>query len=135
MKDHLRSLARTLAGTSLEVLRPALARDLDVGENRGANLHAKNWILHARLHRARLRGDTGAAQAVLAQYWQADTGDFFYDRYRSRFDAWFFGPHQVLIDALAQAATWLSLRDLVGIAAATGARSCIAPTACRGSRG
>jgi SAM-dependent methyltransferase len=120
MKDRLRSLARTLAGTALEMTRPALVRELDLGENRGANLRAKTWILHARVRRARLLGDSAAAQAALARYWQADTGDFFYDRYRDRFAAWFHGPHQVLIDQLEAAALRLELRELVEIGCGDG---------------
>jgi SAM-dependent methyltransferase len=120
MNDALRSLARTILGTSMEFLRPGIARDLDRGARRGENLRAKTWIVHARLRRARMRGDTGAAQAALAQYWQADTGDFFYDRYRDRFDAWFHGPHQVLIDQLAQVADRMALRDLVEIGCGDG---------------
>jgi SAM-dependent methyltransferase len=120
MKERLRSTARTLAGTALEYLRPSLARDLDSGARRGENLREKGLILHARLRRARLRGDSAAAQAILAQFWQADTGDFFYDRYRTRFEAWFFGPHQVLIDRLAEAAARHGLRDLVEIGCGDG---------------
>lgn len=134
MKQTLRSAARTLAGTALELVRPDLAADLDrpapvpadgVGSagsppTRGTHLRAKTWILHARLHRARLRGDRAAVQAALARYWQAETGDFFYDRYRNRFEAWFHGPHQVLIDQLAEAAERLALRDLVEIGCGDG---------------
>lgn len=120
MNERLRSLARTVAGTAIEYLRPRLARDLDRGENRGEHLRAKNWILHARLRRARLRRDNGAAQAVLARYWQADTADFFYDRYRARFDDWFFGPHQAVIDQLVRAVQRHDLHDLVEIGCGDG---------------
>lgn len=120
MKNSLRSIARTLAGTALEFLRPDLARDLENGTRRGERLREKGLILHARLRRARLRGDDAAAQAVLAQYWQADTGDFFYDRYRSRFEAWFHGPHQVLIDRLADAVARHGVGDLVEIGCGDG---------------
>lgn len=96
----LRSLARTLAGTMVEVLRPALARELDRGEGGGRALRAKSLILHARLARARLRGDEAAISRALAAYWRADTGDFFYDTYRARFAGWFHGRHRALIDRM-----------------------------------
>ena len=96
----LRNLSRTLAGTAIEQLRPDLVRELDAGTGSGQALRAKGLILHARLMRARLRGDEAAIGAALAAYWRADTGDFFYNTYRDRFAGWFHGPHRALIDRL-----------------------------------
>lgn len=113
MKQALRNLGRTLFGTTLELLRPDLVRELDSGSGSGSNLRAKSWILYARVRRARLIGNRAAAEAALQHWWQAETSNFFYDRFRSRFDTWFFGPHQELIDRLAGHVATTELAELV----------------------
>jgi len=95
-------LAKALAGTAVELVRRDLVREIEAGDHSGRGLRLKQWILHARLERARLRGDSAAVGRALAAYWQGDTGDFFYDRYRERFQTWFLGPHQVIVDQLAR---------------------------------
>ena len=127
MKQALRSFARALYGTALEGLRPDLVRELDgagaAGSTPGSSpgsLRAKSAILHARLCRARLTGNRPAAEAALRGWWQAETSAFFYDSFRGRFDGWFFGPHQVLIDRLAEHVARAGLTELVEIGCGDG---------------
>lgn len=123
MKEALRNFARTVHGTVLERLRPDLVRELDTdiagGEAHG-NLRAKSAILYARLLRARLIGDRTAAETALRGWWQAETGDYFYDTYRGRFINWFFGSHQVLIDRLSDHVAQKGLTELVEIGCGDG---------------
>lgn len=123
MKATMRNLARALYGTALERLRPDLVRKLDddiAGGGSEGDVRAKAAILYARVRRARLFGDRAAAEAALRGWWQADTGDDFYDSYRDRFGKWFFGPHQVLVDRLCEHVAAASLTELVEIGCGDG---------------
>jgi SAM-dependent methyltransferase len=123
MRQQLRNVARAIYGTVLERLRPDLVRKLDAdiaGAESEGDVRAKAAILYARLRRARLVGNRTAAEAALRGWWQAETGDDFYDSYRDRFGKWFFGPHQVLIDRLCQHVADAGLTELVEIGCGDG---------------
>lgn len=123
MKQALRNFARAVYGTALERLRPDLVRELEhdiAGGSSKGEVRAKAAILYARVRRARLIGDRAAAETALRGWWQAETGDDFYDSYRDRFDKWFFGPHQELIDRLCEHVVDAGLTELVEIGCGDG---------------
>ena len=128
----LRTLVRTLAGTVLEFVRPALARELDHGRaTPAAEGHsppavpqqaerAKALIRHARLQWALWRGDPAAIEAQLVSGWRDVSRDGYYDVYADRFAAWFFGPHQPLMQRLLDTLPALGVRELVEIGCGDG---------------
>jgi SAM-dependent methyltransferase len=99
-----RDAVRTVAGTALDIVRPGLGRRLGESGAGQANPRLKRLVLHARLSRARRRGDEAAIQAALHAYWQGDAPGDYYDRYANRFQLWFLGPHQAIVEALASEA-------------------------------
>jgi SAM-dependent methyltransferase len=110
-------------GTALERLRPDLVRKLDSdisGQKSPGDVQAKAAILYARLRRARLFGNRAAAESALRAWWQAETADYFYDGYRARFDKWFFGPHQMLIEKLCDHVASAGLTELIEIGCGDG---------------
>jgi SAM-dependent methyltransferase len=100
--ETLRSIGKTVLGSLIALVRPDLARSLGTGQSvaTGKHLRAKRLILHARLERARWRGDHAAVRQSLAGFWQNETADFFYSGFRHRFEQSFLGPHQVIVDQL-----------------------------------
>ena len=96
-----RETIKLWAGTVLEVLAPWVTHDLDTDRHSGRFLKLKRWILYARTARARARGDAGALQKSLFEFWRADTADTYYDRYVDRYQDWFLGPHHEIVDQLA----------------------------------
>lgn len=101
--NRVRRLGKTAVGTGLDLLHPRLGREIDAGLSTGRNAKLKQWVIHARLERARARGDARAVETELHRYWQGDAAADFYDRYTDRFRDWFLGPHQAVFDALAEA--------------------------------
>jgi SAM-dependent methyltransferase len=99
---QVRRMGKTAVGTGLDLLHPRLGREIDAGVRTGRNARLKQWVIHARLERARARGDTRAVETELHRYWQGDAAADFYDRYTDRFRDWFLGPHQVVFDALSK---------------------------------
>jgi SAM-dependent methyltransferase len=70
-------------------------------DGRGAgSLKLKNAVLHARLEKARRKGDTAQIEKALHTTWQSDLRDGYYDATASRFTDWFLAYHQAYIDAL-----------------------------------
>ena len=88
-------------GNLLEVLAPWIRHDLDTDRHSGRFVKQKRWILYARTARARARGDAGALQKSLFQFWRADTADTYFDCYVDRYQKWFLGPHHEIVDQLA----------------------------------
>lgn len=118
--SRLRRIARVGLGTAMEILRPGLARQVDEGVHSGRNLREKHWILQARLERAKLRGDQKAIEAALAGFWKGETGDFFYARYRHRFDTSFLGPHRIIVSELVALNAKAGFRRLVEVGCGDG---------------
>jgi SAM-dependent methyltransferase len=114
-----RSIAKAAIGHGVDILLPTLV-DTRTGSASNVRLRLKRWVLQSRLERARLAGDTAAVEAALRQFWQGETGDDFYDRYRLRFDRWFNGPHHVLIDQLAASSAQRPWQHLVEIGCGDG---------------
>lgn len=98
----LKSFAKTLAGTGLEIFRRDLVRDIDSGKRTSHDVKARELILRARLVRARLRGDAAAIEKAQFAYWGGNSADSYYDRFLNRFNDWFLGPHQVIVDELVK---------------------------------
>lgn len=99
-----RKTLKLWVGSVVEVLAPWIRRDLDTGNHSGRSVKLKRWILYARTARARARGDAGALQGSLFQFWRADTADAYFDRYLDRYQKWFLGPHHEIVDRLAELA-------------------------------
>jgi SAM-dependent methyltransferase len=97
-----REMIKLWAGNLFEVVAPWATRDLDKGLNSGRFIKIKRWILYARTARARARGDAGALQKSLFQFWRADTADGYFDQYLDRYEKWFLGPHHEIVDQLAK---------------------------------
>lgn len=96
-----REMIKLWAGGLLEIIVPWAKRDLDQGLNSGRFVKIKRWIIYARTARAKARGDAGALQESLFQFWRADTSDAYFDKYLDRYEAWFLGPHHAIVDQLA----------------------------------
>ncbi len=88
-------------GSLLEVMVPSAVRELETDQRSGHFVGIKQRILYARTVRAKARGDTGALQKSLFQFWRADTADAYFDRYLDRYQKWFLGPHHEIVDQLA----------------------------------
>lgn len=101
---HARETFKFWVGSLLEVVAPWIRRDLDTDRHSGRFVKQKRWILYARTARARVRGDASALQKSLFQFWRADTGDAYFDRYLDRYEKWFLGPHHEIVDQLAKLA-------------------------------
>jgi SAM-dependent methyltransferase len=101
-KSGIRDAVRTVAGTALDVVFPSLGHEIGESNADGANPKLKRLVLQARLYRARRRGDEAAIQSALHAYWQGNASGNYYDRYANRFQLWFLGPHQVIVEALAE---------------------------------
>lgn len=99
---NLKGIAKTLAGTGLEIFRRDLVRNIDSGQRSDGDVKARELILRARLVRARLRGDAAAIEKAQFAYWGGNSADSYYDRFLNRFNEWFLGPHQVIVDELAK---------------------------------
>jgi SAM-dependent methyltransferase len=97
---HSKEMIKVWAGGLLEIIVPWAKRDLDQGLNSGRFVKIKRWILYARSARARARGDAGALQKSLFQFWRADTSDAYFDKYLDRYEAWFLGSHHAIVDQL-----------------------------------
>jgi SAM-dependent methyltransferase len=99
-----RAFVKTIAGSVIELVRPDLGRAIDTATGSGpqarGSVRARQWILHARLERARWRGDHMGVRRALAGFWRGDTADFFYARFRDRFQTSFLGAHQIIVDQL-----------------------------------
>lgn len=101
---HARETFKLWAGNLLEVLAPWIRRDLDTDRHSGRFVKQKRWILYARSANARARGDAGALQKSLFQFWRTDTADTYFDRYLDRYQKWFLGPHHEIVDQMAKLA-------------------------------
>lgn len=89
-----------MVGTCLEIVRPRLGREMAAGEATGRDTRLRRLVLHARLERARWRGDEAAVQAALHDFWQSDAPGDYYDRYADRCRTWFMGPHHGIVDTI-----------------------------------
>lgn len=107
-------------GSVLEYLAPWVTRDLDRGLNSGRFIKMKRWIVHARVARARARGDTDALQKSLFHFWRADTADAYFDRYLDRHEALFLGHHLEIVDQLATLSRTGDYRRLVEVGCGEG---------------
>jgi SAM-dependent methyltransferase len=117
---HSREWAKFWAGTLLEVFVPWATHDLDRGLNSGRFVQIKRWILYARTARARARGDTGALQKSLFQFWRAETSDAYFDKYLDRYETWFLGPHHAIVDQLALLSGSGTYRRLIEVGCGAG---------------
>lgn len=113
MPNRTRTLIKTAIGSVIEVVRPDLARAIDDSVPRqdadktlhapgGWKARAQKWIVEARMERARLRRDDHAVSETLAGFWRSEAANFFYDRFRGRFEHSFLGPHHIIVDKLAE---------------------------------
>jgi SAM-dependent methyltransferase len=100
--SQARETIKFWVGSLFDVAAPWIAQDLDKGLNSGRFIKIKRWILYARTARARARGDVGALQKSLFQFWRADTADGYFDQYLDRYEKWFLGPHHEIVDQLAK---------------------------------
>lgn len=98
MKQQLKHLA----GSVLHHLAPPLSRAVDRGKIDGRHARLKRWIADYRIASAAESGDLKSLRDRLAQYWQSERGDEFYDAYPTRFQDWFLGPHYTVVEALAE---------------------------------
>ena len=96
------------------------SRDLDQDRHSGRFLKLKRWILYARTARARARGDAGALQKSLFQFWRTDTADTYFDKYLDRHEKWFLGPHHEIVDQLAALARGGSYTRLIEVGCGNG---------------
>lgn len=98
--SQLKDTLKYWGGGLLELSAPWITRDLDQDLHSGRYLRAKRWILYARGVRARQKGDSGALQKTLFDFWHTDAADAYFDQYGDRFAKWFLGPHHVIVDQL-----------------------------------
>jgi SAM-dependent methyltransferase len=91
-----------LIGQMAELTRPDLSREIDENRNTGRAARLKRAILHARLERARTRGDIEAIENNLTAFWKGDGGDKFHDVYAAERFGLFRKQHSVAIDTLAR---------------------------------
>ena len=115
---HARQTFKLWVGNLLEVLTPWIRRDLDTDRHSGRFVKQKRWILYART--ARARGDAGALQKSLFQFWRADTADTYFDCYVDRYQKWFLGPHHEIVDQLATLARSGAYNRLIEVGCGAG---------------
>lgn len=120
MIRKLKSAYRFIVGTALDFMRAPLVREIDNSQHTGRNIRLKNWVLESRKARARLRGDNASIEREQFRYWKGDTADFFYDRFRTRMEKWFFGPHQVIVDQLADLTARIAFDRLIEVGCGDG---------------
>lgn len=121
LTSHARTFGKTAVGTLLGLAAPRLAESDPTGEPASSMaLRLRRWVLHARLERARWRGDAARIEATLHDFWRGQTGDDFYDRYAQRFERWFNGPHRAIIDRMADLADRRNWSNLVEIGCGDG---------------
>jgi len=96
---RLKNLVKYLIGGLLNIFCPNIVSK-EEDQHAGRNKRWKKAILFYRSVRAKNRGDTSGAEDTLHDYWQADVSNNFYHLYTKRFNDWFLGPHQELIDQM-----------------------------------
>lgn len=96
----LKKRAKILAGQLGEKLFPSVVNEINTGTHSGKDLRLKRAILYARSHRAKKLGNEEVMENTLHQFWKTDTANDYYNRYGERFQDWFLGPHQALIDRI-----------------------------------
>ena len=97
-----RQFAKTVIGSVAEVAVPHLARDIDEGRSTGRARKLKRAMIHARIQRAKWRGDEDAAKKAINDWWSSDVGDHFYGEMagQARFEQMFMGPHFEIVHKL-----------------------------------
>lgn len=120
MIGRARKSLKTVVGTGVDLVMPQLASERHDLQRSALRLYLRRLALHARLERARVRGDDSAIEAAQRAFWQGETGDGFYDDYAQRFEAWFTGPHRPFLEELEAAAGRRPFRQLVEIGCGAG---------------
>ncbi|MFX0544538.1 methyltransferase domain-containing protein [Roseovarius sp. S1116L3] len=115
-----RSRVKIWLGTALDLVFPALGRDISSGVSPERYIRLKRCIIHSRTVRARQRGDTDALQKVLSDGWRINNAESFYDKFTDRFDHWFLGPHYETIDELRTLAQKTQFNRLIEIGCGDG---------------
>ena len=99
---------------------PTLERDIETGAQTGRHVRLKRWIAQARLQEA-LRSDSETEISdALMSHWRSEGANAYYDQYPDRFENWFLGPHQVIIDELVRLGAESPFRQLVEIGCGDG---------------
>lgn len=93
---------KLVIGRVAERTFPQLARDIDQVRNTARAPMLKRAILHARLHRAKARGDHAAVEKALSASWKGHSGDSFFGRYADARFGLFIEQHYAVIDALRE---------------------------------
>lgn len=98
--SYARDSIRHAVGVLAEFVFPNMAAEIDSGHNTSRAPKLKRAIMHARLRRARARGDHDAVEKTLSAFWRSDAGDAFHQNFADmRFDL-FTGAHRGVLEAV-----------------------------------
>ena len=115
-----KNMIKVWAGRAFEIIVPSAVHDLETGTAEGRFVKIKQWILYSRTTRARTKGDTGALQKTLFQFWRTKTADAYFDKYLDRYQKWFLGPHHEIVDQLAALARTGDYARLIEVGCGSG---------------
>ena len=116
----IRNVLKYAAGAVLDFMMPNLLNGQDKGRNSERNIRWKKAILYSRGIKAKRRGDTSSSEDALLKYWQENSSNDFYHLYTNRFNDWFLGPHQELIDQVVMLARQRAFEQMVELGCGDG---------------
>lgn len=116
----LKSRIQITLGRIAARLAPHLLREMEAGEQTGSNIRLKRWIAMAQTQAALAGGSSATISQTLMNNWRSESANSYYDQYTARFEKWFLGPHQAVVDEMVKLNAETPLRLMVEVGCGDG---------------
>lgn len=119
-KNRFKNGLRIVLGRIAARAMPHLVREIEAGVQTGRDIRLKRWILFAHTRAAVEHGSEADISSALQSQWRSEIADDFYDKYADRFEEWFLGPHQIIVDEMVRLQAEMPFRRLVEVGCGDG---------------